>query len=244
MANLLIHECLPLIQAMQKGVLTVGLWDSLKAYGQADSQKPNRASQSIYCNYYGGADFQESILKATPELPQSISSILIASYQNSFLDYALEDIEKAICETTDPEIQKECLARLLVKYEQCTTSEICSGCLDREFSLLLSQAEAQKASTVELTQIGDSFLEVNFIGETSISFKRPTHSLVYSTMLQKLSESNNNDGVMRIGEKQYQIKKCNLASFTISINNKEVLQVVFRGINSQNHCMNQTLVRD
>jgi hypothetical protein len=231
MENLTFQECLPLVQAMRNGVLTIGLWESLDAYGQADSQKPNRASESIFHKYTDGADFQESILKSTPELPQSISQILIAGYRKSILDYALEDIEKALSEIDDPVILEEKLTGLLDKYEQCRISGICSGCLEREFQLLLTQAQKQNATTVELIQNGDSFLEQNFIGRTSNCIKRPTHSLVYRTLQHKFEDLSDRDGSLQIGELEYEIKKKSLAGYSILKDNQEVLHVMFLGIN-------------
>ena len=154
MANLLIQECLPLIQAMHKGVLSVGLWESLEAFGQADSKPQNRCAQSIFCNYYGGSDFQKAILNATPKLPFSFIQILIAGYRNSMLDYSLADIEKAIYKTRDQSILEEDLGYILEKYEKCKTTEICPGCLGREIELLIAQAQAEKATTVELAHAG------------------------------------------------------------------------------------------
>lgn len=231
MEKLSIRECLPLIQAIHNGVLTVGLWESLNMFGQADSQPQNKCARSIFCHYSAGSDFQASILKATPKLPNSVIQILIASYCNSVLDYALADIEKTISETEDDHAsQEEGLADLLKKYAQCSISEICLGCFEREMELLLSQAQAEKATVVELKQTGDSFLELSFKGETSCHVKRPTHSLVYSTMEKKLSTAGKNNSVIQIGETEYQIKKLNLAAYSIFADNIEVIKVVFTGI--------------
>ncbi|PIE53456.1 hypothetical protein CSA37_01410 [Candidatus Fermentibacteria bacterium] len=231
MENLTFQDSLPLIKAMRNGVLNEGLWESLKAYGQADSQKPNKASESIFCIYTAGADFQESISKCKPSLPQSISQILIAGYRNSMLDFALEDIEKTISETDDSVVLNEKLTGLIEKYEKCIVSGICSGCLEREFHLLLAQAQKLNATTVELTQNGDSFLEQNFIGSSSIHLKRPTHSLVYRTLQHKLEDLSYRDEILKIGDIEYEIKKKSLAAYLIFKGNQEVLHVKFLGVN-------------
>ena len=231
MENLTFQESLPLIQAMRNGVLNVGLWESLEAYGQADSQKPNRASESIFGMYTAGADFQESISKSKPSLPQSISRILVAGYRNSMLDFALEDIEKTISETDDPVVLNEKLTGLIEKYENCRVSGICSGCLEREFYLLLNQAQKHNATIVELTQNGDSFLEQNFIGRSSIHLTRPTHSLVYRTLHHTLEDLSDRDESLQIGDIEYEIKKKSLAGYSIFKDNQEVLYVMFLGEN-------------
>ena len=95
---------------------------------------------------------------------------------------------------------------------------------------LFSQAHARKATTVELRQLGESFLEHKFICETNVQLRRPTHSLVYRTILQKLTDSCNNGEHLEIDKNMYQVIKTNLASYLISLDNKEVLQVAFRGM--------------
>jgi len=231
MENLTFQDSLPLIQAMRNGVLNVGLWESLEAYGQADSQKANRASESILGMYTAGADFQESISKSKPSLPQSISRILVAGYRNSMLDFALEDIEITLSETDDPVVLNEKLTGLIEKYEKCRVSGICSGCLEREFHLLLNQAQKQNATTVELTQNGESFLDQTFIGRSTINLKRPTHSLVYRTLQNKLEDLSYRDESLKIGDIEYEIKKKSLAGYSIIKDNQEVLHVKFMGIN-------------
>ena len=230
MENLSYRECLPLIHIMHKGVLTIGFQKSLAEFGQADSQPQNQCARSIVLNLTEGKDFQTSISEANPQIPSILSQIITAGYLNSRLDYALGDIEDALVKNQNTEILEEDLRAISERYNQCSTSEICQGCLEREINQLISQAHAKKATTVELKQLGESFLEQKFIGPNIVHLQSPTHSLVYRTLLQKLTDTCNNDERLEIEKEMYQVKKTNLASYLISIDNKEVLQVVFKGI--------------
>ena len=171
MKILSLHECLSLIQQMHKGVLTNGFQESLKAFGHADSKIQNRCAQSIIANLSDGNDFQTSISNANPQIPSILTKIITAGYVNSRLDYALGDIEEALVKTQDLTILEEDLMVIAEKFNKCSTSEICGGCLEREMKQLISQAHEKKAMAVELKQQGESFLEQKFIGIQFIAAK-------------------------------------------------------------------------
>lgn len=107
--------------------------------------------------------------------------IIIASYQNSVMDYALEDTYHVLIDTDQLQNVDEELISFAEKYERMSTSVICKGCFEREFLKLISQAKTENATAVELEQVGESFLYKYFKSTTVIQVIEPTHSLVYKT---------------------------------------------------------------
>jgi hypothetical protein len=230
MKNLSFEECIPLIQALRSGVMTTGLQQSLEAFGEADSQQENLCARSISRNFIRGNDFQTSFRNANPKLPYPLTEIIIAGYLRSVLDHTLEDISTTLVDSQIHSSAGERLVTLVEKYNQYPTSLICNVCFERDFRKLLVRAETEGAFEVMLEQEGESFLHQKFSSSKLIHVIEPSHSLVYKTLLQKLESACQSDGRLNTEYESYQIKKSNLASYSISIDNKEVLRVVFAGI--------------
>lgn len=222
-------ESTPLIHALKNGVITTGIQQALEAFGKVDSNPENLCARSINKNILEGSDLQTSFQNATPQLPDTLTRIIIASYQNSVMDYALEDTYHALADTHQLQSVDEELISLAEKYEQMSTSKICKGCFEREFLKLISRAKIENASTIELEQIGESFLHKYFISTEVIQAIEPTHSLVYRTIWQNLDSACKADGVLETEFQTYQIEKGKLASFLVTENNNNVLRIVFKG---------------
>ncbi len=230
METLSFEESIPLISALYDGVMTAGIQESLDVFGEAGSRPENRCAGSIAQNLLAGNDFQTSFLNADPLLPDPLNGIIISGYLNSVLDHALEDISDALAAPKQDAVINDRLLSLADKYNQCSTSEICQGCFERELRGLLSQARALSARIVELEQNGESFLNQYFIAAEMAEFVRPSHSLVYRTFQSKFEAACEGDGILRAEHQAYHVTKTDLASYSIWLDNEEVLQVVFKGI--------------
>lgn len=222
-------ESIPLILALKNGVVTIGILNALEKFSDTDSKPQNICARSILQNLVRGNDYQTSFRDANPSLPERLNRVIIAGYQNSVIDYSLEDIYNVLIDSDGLANLDEKLSSIAEKYERKSSSIICQGCFERELSKLLSRAKNEKANVVELEQIGESFLCQYYRSDKIIQIKEPTHSLVYKTLLHKFDSACNNDGVLKMENQTYQIKKSKLASFMINIDSKEVLQIVFKG---------------
>ena len=222
-------ESTPLIHALKNGVITTGIQQALEAFGKVDSNPENLCARSINKSILEGSDLQTSFQNANPQLPDTLTRIIIASYQNSVMDYALEDTYHALADTHQLQSVDEELISIAEKYERMLTSKICQGCFEREFLKLISRAKTENASTIELEQVGESFLYKYFISTEVIQVKEPTHSLVYKSIWQNLDSTCNGDGVLETESRTYQIEKEKLASFLVTENNNDVLRIVFKG---------------
>jgi hypothetical protein len=230
MEALSFEESIPLISALYDGVMTAGIQESLDVFGEAGSRPENRCAGSIAQNLLAGNDFQTSFLHADPLLPDPLSGIIIAGYLNSVLDHALEDISDALASPEHHACIYERLLSLEEKYNRCSASEICQVCFERELRDLLSQARALSARIAQLEQIGESFLNQYFIATELAKFVRPSHSLVYRTFQSKFEAVCEGDGILRVEHQAYHVEKTDLATYSIWLDNEEVLQVVFKGI--------------
>ena len=222
-------ESIPLIHALRNGAITTGLLNALEIFGEADSKPQNLCARSIFQNLSDGVDYQTSFLDADPVLPDPQNRIIVAGYQNSVIDYALDEVYNVLVDSNGHDNIFGKLLLLAEKYERKSSSIICQGCFEREFSKLLSRAKTEKANIVELEQIGESFLCQYYKSTKIIQIKEPTHSLVYKTLLQKLVSACDNNGILRTENLAYQIKQTKLASFMISLDNKDILKICFKG---------------
>ncbi len=229
MIELTYMESIPLIHVLKTGVITTGLQKALETFGAAGCKSENLCARSIYNSILKGNDLQTSFKNATPRLPDILTTIIIASYLNSVMDYALEDIYHALADTHQLQSVDEELISIAEKYERMRTSKICQGCFEREFLKLISRAKNENASTIELEQVGESFLYKYFISTEVIQVKERTHSLVYKTIWQNLDSACKADGVLETEFQTYQIEKGKLASFLVTENNNDVLRIVFKG---------------
>lgn len=232
-------ESIPLIHALKNGVITIGLQKALETFGEAGSNSENLCARSIYKSIFNGNDLQTSFQNANPRLPDTLTRIIIASYLNSVMDYALEDIYHILADTRQVQNVDEELISLAEKYEQMSTSKICKGCFEREFLKLISRAKTENATVVELEQVGESFLYKYFISTEVIQVKEPTHSLVYKSILQNLDSACKSDGVLKTESRTYQIEKGKLASFLVTENNIDVIRIVFKGHKKSTEQLNE-----
>lgn len=222
-------ESIPLIHALKNGVITTGLQKALETFGEAGSNSENLCARSIYKSIFEGNDLQTSFQNANPRLPDTLTKIIISSYLNSVMDYALEDTYHALADTRQlHNVEKE-LVLIAEKYEQMSTLTICKGCFEREFLKLISKAKAENATVVELEQVGESFLYKYFLSTEVIQVKQLTHSLVYKSIWQNLDSACKSDGILKTESRTYIIEKGKLASFLVTENNNDVLRIVFKG---------------
>ena len=229
MKTLSYKESIPLIHALKNGVITTGIQQALEAFGKADSNSENLCARSINKNIFEGNDLQTSFQNANPQLPDTLTRIIIASYLNSVMDFALEDIYRALANTRQLQNIDDKLISIAEKYERMSTSIICQGCFEREFLKLISRAKTENARTIELEQIGESFLYKHFISTEVIQIKEATHSLVYKTLWQNLDSACKGDGALDTESRTYHIEKGRLASFLVTENNNDVIRIVFKG---------------
>jgi hypothetical protein len=228
MKTLSYKETVPLVRALMQGAVTTGIMEALKAFEKADSKPPNLCAGSILLNLNEGCDYQTSFREASPALPPAICEIIVSGFINSVLDHALDDIALALGDGKYSEEKADKLASLASKYGEVSTKYICKGCLEREFKNILSRAVALNAKTVELEQLGDSFLEMSFKAEEPLLVRYPTHSLIYTTLLNELERSSSADGMLRLGESEYGVERTDINSYAIFRDSYRIL-VVFKG---------------
>ena len=232
-------ESIHLIHALKYGVITTGLLKALETFGEAGSNSENLCAKSIYKSIFEGNDLQTSFQNANPRLPDTLTKIIIASYLNSVMDYALEDTYHILADTRQLKYIDEELISLAEKYEQMSPSIICKGCFEREFLKLISKAKTENATVVELEQVGESFLYKYFVSTEVIQVKQLTHSLVYKSIWQNLDSACKSDGVLKTKSRTYKIEKGKLASFLVTENNNDVLRIVFKGHKKSTEQLNE-----
>ena len=186
MKELSYTECIPLIEALNNGVSTIGIVKPMLELGNADANPVNSCAKSIYNNLSEGKDLQSSFRNAIPRLPDELIRILEGSILNSVIDYALDDILYTLISQEPTENIFDSLILLAQKYESISASLICNGCFERAFNKLLARAQTENASEVVLEQEGESFLHQFFTSTKLIHIIEPTHSLVYKTFWEKL----------------------------------------------------------
>lgn len=229
MKTLSFKQSTPLMLALKIGIVTIGIQKALQEFGEADSKPENLCAKSIFDKLSSDLDYQRSFYEAEPALPKVLTKIISAGYKNSVLDYALDDIYNVLFYS---ETITESLIELSKKYEQFSSKEICGVCFQREFLELLNRAKAEKAYTVTLEQIGDSFLNMYFKSSKTVLIKKATHSLVYKTLFQQLESSCNcnYNSTIKAGKLLYKVKQNTLVSFSLSLEDKAVLKIVFKGM--------------
>ena len=228
-----------MILALKNGVVTIGILNALEAFSDADSKPQNLCARSIVQNLREGNDYQTSFRVANPALPELLNRVIVAGYLNSVIDYSLEDIYNVLIDSHGLDKVDEKLVSLAEKYERMSTSIICQGCFEREFLKLISRAKTENARTIELEQIGESFLYKHFISTEVIQIKEATHSLVYKSIWQNLDSACKGDGVLETESRTYQIEKGKLASFLVTENNNDVLRIVFKGHKKSSEQLNE-----
>lgn len=229
MKELSFQDCIPLIEALQNGVRTIGILKAVNEFGYLDSKEAvNLCAKSISKNMLDGMDIQTSIRNAIPQLPNILIRILESSTLNSTLDYALDDVLLAL---RDHQPTQEIINNLILlaqKYEGMSASQICTGCFEQDFNKLLARAKTENASEVILEQDGESFLHQKFISAKLIHIIEPTHSLVYKTFWEKLHSACKDDGHLAISERVFRVTQKNLTSFLLTANNEDILKIVFK----------------
>lgn len=228
MTELSYLECIPLIEALQKGVCTIGITRALIQFGKSDSNPVNQSAESIVKCLTEGMDLQTSFQSAFPKLPSLITRILKSSILNSVFDYALDDTLQELQSSQPTEEIFNSLSSLALKYESQSNSIICNGCFERDFRKLVARAETEDAVEVLLEQEGESFLHQKFISTKLIHVIEPSNSLVYKTFLQKLNSACEDDGDLMISEQVFQVSRENPSSFQLTVNGEDILKIVFK----------------
>lgn len=232
-------ESIPLIHALKNGVITTGLLKALEKFGEAGSNSEHLCARSIYKSIFEGNDLQTSFQNAYPRLPDTLTKIIIASYLNSVMDYALENTYHILADTRQLQNVDEELISLSEKYEQMSSSIICGGCFEREFSNLISKAKTENATVVELEQVGESFLYKYFVSSEVTQVKQLTHSLIYKSIWQNLDSACKSDGILKTEFRNYKIEKGKLASFLVTDSNNDVFRIVFKGHKKSTEQLNE-----
>ncbi|MCD4706426.1 MAG: hypothetical protein K8S62_01660 [Candidatus Sabulitectum sp.] len=228
MKELSYQDCISLIEALQRGVRTIGILKAVNEFGEADSNPVNLSARSIGENMADGKDLQTSFQDAAPRLPDMIVRILENGVLNSVLDYALDDILIALEEQRSAEDISENLALLARKYESMSNSQICTGCFERDFNKLLARARTENAFEVILEQDGESFLHQKFISNKLIHIIEPTHSMVYKTFRNRLDSACRNGCQLEISNQVFQVTQENQFSYLLTSNGEDVLKVKFK----------------
>lgn len=228
MSELSYLECIPMIEALHKGVSTIGIIRALVQFGRSDSNPANQSAVSIVKCITEGMDLQTAFQSAFPQLPSPISRILKSSILNSVFDYALDDTLQELQSSKPTMDIFERLSSLALKYENKSISIICNGCFERDFRRLLARAETEDATEVLLEQEGESFLHQKFLSTKLIHVIEPSNSLVYKTFLRKLNSACEDGGDLKISEQEFQISRKNPSSFQLTVNGKAILKIVFK----------------
>ena len=227
MKELSCQDCIPLIEALQNGVRTIGILKAVKEFGDLDSNPVNLCAKSISENMLDGKDIQRSIRDAIPRLPNILIRILESSVLNSVIDYALDEALLVLRDLRPTQTESENLVLLAQKYESMSASQICTGCFERDFNKLLARAKTENASEVLLEQDAESFLHQKFLSAKLIHIIEPTHSLVYKTFWERLHSACNNGGKLEISNRAFKVTQESLTSFLLTANDEDVLKIVF-----------------
>lgn len=223
------QDCVPLIEALQRGVRTTGILKAITEFGEADSNPVNLSARSIRESMVNGKDLQTSFRDAVPRLPDTVIRILAGGVLNSVLDYALDDILFKLKDQRSNEDVVKGLASLARKYESVSNSQICTGCFERDFNKLLARAGTENAFEVILEQDGESFLHQKFISNKLIHIIEPTHSMVYKAFWNRLNSACRNGCQLEISNQVFQVTQENQFSFQLTANGEDVLKIVFEG---------------
>lgn len=228
MKELSYQDCIPLIEALQGGVRTIGILKAVNEFGEADSNPVNLSARSVGENMADGKDLQTSFQDASPRLPDMIVRIFGNGVLNSVLDYALEDVLVVLEEQQSDEGISENLTSLARKYESISNPQICTGCFERDFNKLLARARTENAFEVILEQDGESFLHQKFISSKLIHIIEPTHSMVYKTFWNRLNSACRNDCQLEISNQVFQVTQENQFSYLLTANGEDVLKIKFK----------------
>jgi len=221
-------DCLPLLAALKKGVVSEGILKAFIEFGEKDSSPISMSAKSIAMNLKDAKDFQSSIQNASPRLPSEIELLFIYGAKNSVFDYLIDEILAILNDGGKSEEISTKLDFLIAKYEKMSNSIICDGCFERDFAHLLARAKTEQAEEVILEQEGDNFFHQKFISSRVVHVIDPYHSLVIKTYRHMLESNFTKNSELKIFDEYFQIKKTDGSSFSLWKGTKPVLKIVFK----------------
>ncbi|GEM_PF-5148629 len=176
-------ETINFLKPYYQGILKKGLLDPLLEIANSGTGKPNRAARTFYDAQATGILPQVAIKLMKPRLPFRVELLFGVGFEQSRLDYVLEDVIHAYQSNIEIEALDQALDNLLDKYSHLTTEEICSHCSISEIRKLIRRAEMEQANTV-IVYYRDGYLVQKFLSAKLVEVREAAIPAVYKSFKQ------------------------------------------------------------
>lgn len=180
-------ETAEFLETFHKGILQSGLFEPLRQLEDSGTSLVKQAAQSLQESLVAGATPQVAVALMSPQLPSIVRTLIINGFEQTNIDFILNDIVKAYKSHEDDEHLAKSLEATLDHYSPLKTEAICIECWSSEMQKILKRAQTEQSSQVILS-FENGHLVQKFIAVKLVTITEPAIPAVYETLRKSFSD--------------------------------------------------------